>query len=369
MKTQIVQENQTGFLFRNGKYEKTVGAGKYRLFGGKTIEVRSIDSEIRSQYCPQETIFADPANRDRIELAEVGDGQMALHFADGIFCGVYNVKGKYGFWKNGHTHTFRLIDLSHPEVPEDLPPCILQQLPPHLYTKIEVAEHQKARLYFDRKLVRVLDAGCYYFWNSPTKVTAEYADTRLTQMNIAGQEVMTQDKVALRINVVCTYRITDCVKIVTEIDNYAEQLHIALQLALRDYVGKYKLDEILADKEALSAYVFQKAKEKESSLFVEITEAGVKDIILPGEIRDIMNTVLIAEKKAQAGVITRREEVASTRSLLNTARLMEENATLYRLKELEYIERICENVGSINLNGNGDMLSQLLTTLGRKEAV
>ena len=89
-------------------------------------------------------------------------------------------------------------------------------------------------------------------------------------------------------------------------------------------------------------------------------DAGVKDIILPGEIRDIMNTVLIAEKRAQANVITRREEVASTRSLLNTAKLMEENPTLYRLKELEHIERICENVGNINLNGNGDVLSQLM---------
>ena len=62
---------------------------------------------------------------------------------------------------------------------------------------------------------------------------------------------------------------------------------------------------------------------------------------------------------------TRREEVASTRSLLNTARLMEENRTLMRLKEMEYIERICENVGNISLNGNGDLLAQLQQLLER----
>ncbi len=72
-----------------------------------------------------------------------------------------------------------------------------------------------------------------------------------------------------------------------------------------------------------------------------------------------------AEKRAQANVITRREEVASTRSLLNTARLMEENRTLMRLKEMEYIERICENVGNISLNGNGDLLAQLQQLLER----
>lgn len=65
----------------------------------------------------------------------------------------------------------------------------------------------------------------------------------------------------------------------------------------------------------------------------------------------------------QEDVITRREEVASTRSLLNTAKLMEENQTLYKLKELEHIERICENVGNINLNGNGNVLSQLMSLI------
>jgi regulator of protease activity HflC (stomatin/prohibitin superfamily) len=179
-------------------------------------------------------------------------------------------------------------------------------------------------------------------------------------MNITGQEIMTQDKVSLRINFVCNYRVKDYVKILTEIDDYEEQMHVAAQLALRDYVGKYKLDDILANKDEMSRYVFERLKEKEQQLYVEITDAGVKDIILPGEIRDIMNTVLVAEKRAQANVITRREEVASTRSLLNTAKLMEENKTLYKLKELEFVERICENVGNINLNGSGDVLSQLM---------
>ena len=80
-----------------------------------------------------------------------------------------------------------------------------------------------------------------------------------------------------------------------------------------------------------------------------------------------MNTVLIAEKQAQANVITRREEVASTRSLLNTARLMEENKILYRLKEMEYLEKICEKVGSISLSGGNGILGQLAElTKGRE---
>ena len=107
-------------------------------------------------------------------------------------------------------------------------------------------------------------------------------------------------------------------------------------------------------------------KEKCREFFIDVVDAGVKDIILPGSIRDIMNTVLVAQKKAEANVITRREEVASTRSLLNTAKLMEENPTLYKLKELEYVERICENVGNINIGSSGDLLTAVSSIIGKK---
>ena len=79
-----------------------------------------------------------------------------------------------------------------------------------------------------------------------------------------------------------------------------------------------------------------------------------------------MNTVLVAEKKAQANVIMRREEVASTRSLLNTARLMDENRTLFKLKEMEYLERICDKVGGITLSGGTNVLEQLSELMASK---
>ena len=141
------------------------------------------------------------------------------------------------------------------------------------------------------------------------------------------------------------------------------------QLVLREYIGNYKMEELLENKEEIGMYVFEQLKQRAASLYIDITDAGIKDIILPGDMREIMNTVLIAEKRAQANVITRREEVASTRSLLNTAKLLDENKTLYRLKELEYLERICENVGNITLNGNSDILIQLAAFIQKQEVL
>ena len=358
MKKMIINENQKGFLFKNGRYMKMLGAGKYYTFGDRKIETVQLDQPVASDKCALDTLLADREIAEKVSVIDVADEQLALHFVNGKFASVLR-HGKYAFWELNDRHEFEIVDISTPEVDESVPKYIFSKISSIYYIKIEVLEYQKARLYFNQKLVKILDAGTYYFWKNDIKIDVDFVDTRLTQMDILGQEILTLDKVSLRINFVCNYRVTDYVKIVTEIDDFAEQMHVAAQLALREYVGKYKLDEILENKDEMSRFVYERLKGKEKDLFVEITDAGVKDIILPGEIREIMNTVLVAEKRAQANVITRREEVASTRSLLNTARLMDENKTLYKLKELEYVERICENVGNINLNGNGDVLTQI----------
>lgn len=364
MKT-IINDNEKGLLFDRGRFVKVLESGRYTLLFNKRIEVLKENEEIVSAFSTLEKLLKNETFEKKTVMVEVADSELALHFVDGKFSNVLT-RGKHAFWNGGGEHSFKRIDISETEA-TGVPGYIFAEIPGTLFTKIEVAEYQKARLFFDNKLVRLLDAGTYYFWKNGVKVSVSYVDTRLVSLNVTGQEILTADKVSLRINLVCNYKVADYIKTLTEIDNYEEQLHVALQLAVREYVGKYRLDEILANKEEISRYVSEKIKRKENEFFINVIGADVKDIVLPGEIRDIMNTVLVAEKKAQANVIARREEVASTRSLLNTAKLMEENKTLYKLKELEYVERICENVGSIHLNGNADILAQLAELLGRKE--
>ena len=362
MKKVIINENQRGFLFKNGRYQKMLGPGKYHLFGDSEIEIADTSRRLIPNACSLETLLADKEVAEQTDVITVGECEMVLILRDGCFMGSANA-GKHAFWRVDGEYEFVRIDMSNPELDASFPMHLISRIASMYYRKVEVSESQKAIVYFDKKLARLLDAGTYYFWRFFVDVDVDYVDTCLVQKNIPGQEMLTADKVSIRINLVCSYRVTDCVKCITEIDDYEQQLYVAAQLALREYVGKYKLDELLENKDGISDFVLQRLKEKESGFYVEVTEAGVKDIILPGEIREIMNTVLVAEKRAQANVISRREEVASTRSLLNTAKLMDENQTLYKLKELEYVERICENVGNITLNGNGDVLSQLVGML------
>ena len=359
----IIKENQRGLLFKNGIFAEYLKPGKHVKIGfGYTFEYLHTEAEFKIPGYDLEVFLKNAELANEVEMIDVADETLALHFVNGKYTRTLT-SGKYAFFKIHDKHEFRLVNINAPEVSGDIPKYLFTHIPQYLFAKVEVADFQKARLCYDGKFVKLLDAGTYYFWNNSTKITASLVDTRSLQMDITGQEIMTFDKVSLRINFVCNYKITDYVKIHTEIDDYEKQIHILLQLELREYVGKYRLDEILENKEQLSASMLGRLKEKEADYFVSFSEAGVKDIILPGEIRDIMNTLLLAEKKAQANVITRREEVASTRSLLNTAKLMDENQTLYKLKELEHLEKICENVGNISVNASTDLLSQLTQIL------
>jgi regulator of protease activity HflC (stomatin/prohibitin superfamily) len=355
MKT-IIKENQRGLLTKNGRFTDYLLPGKHVTLGsGTKIRIVDLDYEFTSEL---DVFLTNAKLRADLSVVDVPDLSVALHFVNGRFSKLLT-SGKYAYFNIYDKHEFRIIDVTSPEVSADVPRYIFAVLPKSLYFKIEVAEYQKARLSYDKKPAGLLDSGTYYFWNNGTRIEASLVDTRALSMDVAGQEIMTLDKVGLRVNLVCSYKIVDYIRIQTEIDDYERQMHILLQLALREYIGSYRLDEILENKDKISAHVLSRLRASEQGLFVKFLDAGVKDIILPGEIRDIMNTVLVAEKKAQANVIARREEVASTRSLLNTAKLMEENQTLYKLKELEALEKICAGVGNISLSGGNDLLGQL----------
>ena len=88
MKKMIINENQRGLLFKNGKYIKLLGAGKYYLCGGKEIDVLDLDEAVACNSCSLETLLADQAIADSVAVVEVGDEELALHYVNGKFSSV-----------------------------------------------------------------------------------------------------------------------------------------------------------------------------------------------------------------------------------------------------------------------------------------
>jgi len=358
MKRIIVNEWKVGLVFKNENFKKVLINGRYWISPFEEV----ILYDLTKPFFPNidlNVLLKNEEIRKHLEVAEVLDNEIVLRYEDGIFKGVLT-SGKYAFWKGIVEHRFVKVDTSSINVQKDVDRNTLQRaevLPFLRVVSIEPAN--KGLLYVDGNLTEILETGDYYFWKNATKIHVIKADSRQQQMEISGQEILSLDKATIRVNFFATYKIVDFVKALNDNKEYEKQLYILLQLALREFIGSLSLDELLEKKDTIAEYVMKELKSKAEELGVELKGCGIRDVILPGDVKDIMNQVLIAQKKAQANIITRREETASTRSLLNTAKLLEENSMLYKLKEMEYVEKIADKINNITLSGGSLVVDQL----------
>ncbi|MDR3296367.1 MAG: slipin family protein, partial [Clostridiales Family XIII bacterium] len=329
----IISDNERAFLYKNGVFKKLLLPGKHSIqaiFGESAVKLPA-EGKLDFSGMNLPVLQKDDEFEKSVAVAEVPDDRIAVHFVDGRIAGTLK-PGTHVFWDIFKKNTFEVIDVTDPASAGTLPVLYMSHMPPNYYLKIEIGDGQTGLLFYDGVFQRTLPAGRHYYWNYNTKVSAQTVDTRIQQLDIAGQEILTADRVSLRVNLVCSFQVTDPVRIVGLLKDYKALIYTLMQLVLREFAGKYRFDDLLRQKDSIGGFVLEKLKTREQEFFVTFSDAGVKDIILPGEIRDIMNTVLIAEKSAQASVITRREETAATKSLLDTAKLMDENATLFKLK-------------------------------------
>ncbi len=202
-------------------------------------------------------------------------------------------------------------------------------------------------LFIDGIMKEVLHPGCHVFWRKSAGVKVILVDTRESTLDISGQEIISQDKVSLRLNGLTTYKVVDPVKAVTEVEHFEQSLYRESQLALRAVVGTKDIDELLADKDSLAVKVRDILSSRVQTFGLEIIGFGIRDIILPGDMKELLNKVVESKKAAEANLITRREETAAMRSQANTAKILANNPTLMRLRELELLEKVA---ASSNLN-------------------
>jgi hypothetical protein len=345
-------------VFRNGNYKNVVMEGVYWFLPNEEV----FQYDMTKPFHPSidlNILLRDEQLANMLTVVEVRDSEIALQYENGNFRTVLS-PGRYAYWKGVTDYSFTKADLSKIEVTENIDTNTIMRKEVLPYVRVFAVESfEKGILLIDGKFSKVLDTGVYYFWKNAVVISVLKADLRQLQLEVSGQEILTKDKAALRVNFYTQYKVIDIIKALIENKDYEKQLYILMQLALREFIGTLSLDELLDKKESVSAYVLASLEGKANNLGVEIRDCGVRDIILPGEVKEIMNQVLVAQKKAEANVIMRREETASARSLLNTAKLMEENTMLFKLKEMEYVEKIADKINSISLSGGNQIVDQL----------
>lgn len=357
-----IARHERGLVFRNRSFERVLEPGVYWMFdplGRKEVQV----------YDLSEPEFAHPRlalllNEYReimdtyFTVVELDEREIGVVSKQGRVTGILSPGTRQLYWRGSVAVSVQRIDISkNVEVEAQLARVLVRSKAPlasgvaEAVFSVEVPDTATALLIVDGAFDRVLGPGLHAFWKYQRVIKVEQADRRVQAMEVTGQEILTRDKVSLRVNMTALWQIEDVVQARTSVTEVTDSVYKTLQFSLRAAVGTRTLDELLADKGLLDREILAGAMEGLAVKGVAVRSVGVKDVILPGEMKIILNQVVEAEKRAQANLIQRREETAAMRSLLNTARLMDENPTLLRLKELETLEAVTAKIDKLTVFG------------------
>ncbi|NGN96705.1 slipin family protein [Grimontia sp. S25] len=368
-KTIKIAENERALVFQNQKLTQVLMPGLHKIWDMKDdveFEVFDIDELYFSQKNGERLYQGSASLKEHIQHEKLQDTEVGMLYLDGMLRGVVAPGERLFMWKDAGDIRLDRIDIADTPLVEDKTLYLINKAGVNLATRLIRSESTVAvkpvavatvknshvgLLYIDGKLSEKLSPGTYGYWQFNREFQLKSYDTRTQILEVSGQEIMTKDRVSLRINLTANIRILDAETAASSVDDVEQYAYKLLQLALREAIGTKALDDLLLDKLYVGETVKELVAENLKAVGVELGNVGMKDIILPGEIKAILNQVVEAQKAAEANVIKRREETAATRSLHNTAKVMENNPTLMRLKELEALEKVADKISNLNVYG------------------
>jgi hypothetical protein len=371
IKRVVIGDGERGLLYKNRRFERVLAPGITWVVDvlGRTevcvFDVSRPEYEGKDVDVLVERLGARLA--DTFVLGDVGVAEVGLVMKNGKLEDLLSPGVRKLYWKGPVSVEVQKLPLGADLEMSDGVAKRLRQLGilERVAVAVTVPAESAGLVFVDGKLARQLAPGAYAFWNFQKNVSAEVIELRVQSVEVSGQELLTKDKVSLRVNLAASIRVTDAVAVRTKVAKYGDYLYRELQYGLRKAVSVKTLDELLGDKASLDGDIFAYVAGRVRELGIEVLGVGVKDVILPGEMKEILNSVVQASMQAQANVIRRREESNAMRSTLNTAKLIEESPILMRLKELEVLEKVTEKIDKLTVFGGLDgVLNQLIKVKG-----
>ena len=366
MKQVRVQFGERVLVFRDGRFDRVLDPGRFWVNtwgGGVTFQRFRVSDLWVEGAVDMEMLLRDPAFFDRVEVVELGDTQRAVVRVNGRFDRLLG-PGQHVYWKGVRPVTVDVVDVGDGLFRTDLLPTLWRWPEVASYlTLIEIDEGKVGLIYRNGVFLEQVPSGRYAAWQGVGKTKVQVVDQREKVLDVVGQEIMSEDKVTLRLNVVVSYRVVNARASVEAVADVEATLYREAQLAIRAEVGTRALDALLSEKDAVTRAFEKGLRQRTEAYGVRIVSLGIRDVVLPGEMKDLLNQVIEARKAAEANGIARREETSAMRSQVNTAKLMAENPTLMRLRELEVLERVASNTDLTVVLGEeklGDRVARLL---------
>ena len=367
-KKYIVSETQRGLLFKDQQFIRLLTPGVYRLWdwhNAYQLQTYNIQNTLQEGVTKDVQTLAQLHERafvPHLEFWQTGEQEIGLVYQQGVLREIKGPGQSGAYWKIQQEIRVEKLDISENFAVDTKLMRILSGAREPLLSRsaaaalavVSVGEGHIGFLQVDGNTLGTVMPGLHMWWKFNRVIEVKQFDLRLQNMEVNGQEILTKDKGGLRINLSVMWQIFNAEIAKTELADAKDYLYRELQLALRTVVGTQTLDELLADKNSLNQQVMALVSAKVETYGLALKAVGARDIVLPGEMKAILTQVVEAQKMAEANLIKRQEETQATRSLHNTAKVMEGNPVLLRLKELEVLEKITARINTLNVYGGLD---------------
>ncbi|WP_232367991.1 slipin family protein [Alteromonas mediterranea] len=368
-KTVAVAENQRMLMFKNQQLTDILLPGKHKMWDLKN-ELEFITFDINDLYFSEKNADRLYRNsetlRNHISHWKLSSNEVGLLYVDDLLQGIVAPSEHIYLWKDAGELRLETLSIDDNLAVDEKLLFLINRAGANSASRlirssrtvavkpiadVAVAKEHIGLLYVNGKFIRRLEPGQHAFWQFNHTIEVKAFDCKTQMLEISGQEILSKDRVSLRINLSANIKVLDPELAARSVEKVDDYVYKTLQLALREAVGTKSLDDILLDKLYVNETVKELVSGQLKDIGISLMNVGVKDIILPGEMKAILNQVVEAQKAAEANVIKRREETSATRSLHNTAKVMENNPTLMRLKELEALEKVSDKIGNLTVYG------------------
>ena len=221
-----------------------------------------------------------------------------------------------------------------------------------LLRRVTVYEYERGLKYVKGVFKEVVEPGQH--WYVSVFTTVRKIDVRPKFITLPGQEVLSADGVTLKVSLAASYEVENPNVAVNDVQDYEAALYLHLQIALRDIIGTATAETLLEQRETFGPRILEKTTEVAAELGLKLNVVDMKDIMFPGQLKQIFSQVVAARKEGEAALERARGEDAALRKLANTAKLLEGNPSLMQLRLLQAVGESSGNTIMLELPRESD---------------
>jgi hypothetical protein len=215
-------------------------------------------------------------------VVELGDKEVGLVRKNGKIAGVLAPGTRQLYWRGPVEVDVEVLDIGEQFEIAPAVAAVLTRARGPLALQVadavksaEVPDTATGLLIVNGELRQVLEPGLHAFWKYHRRLSIEVVDRRVQTMEVAAQEILTRDKVSLRVHLTALWQVLDAVKARAGLVNFVEFLNRELLFALREATGARVLDELLEDVGALDREVGNAVRTKVQEHGLAVRSVGL----------------------------------------------------------------------------------------------